>query len=283
MANTVFVTISNGGPNSGYIVTDSDYGKTIFQVLGNRLQPGHAEKGHRYVGEAHRAIHTKGQELRMRCRCGGLSRRRRAAARPPEPRDGRAERGVERSASAESGEAPSGRPGCRSQAAWEFPTPSVSRWQLLMILPGRPDCRRGGGGVSDIHAAAQRVPFTNSIMVTIANEEWLHRRRCGLDTDLRSEELTTEEGMRGTEHRERPLGDDAAVLTDEGDRFLHRHDHLPLGSSSPQTKFPAVRAASALVLGHHGVGVRGDACAITLPSASLEATIRPGAWSGSSH
>ena len=44
MANTVFVTISNGRTDSGYIVPDSEYGKTTFQVLGNKLQPGHAER-----------------------------------------------------------------------------------------------------------------------------------------------------------------------------------------------------------------------------------------------
>ncbi|MDO4164227.1 MAG: neutral/alkaline non-lysosomal ceramidase N-terminal domain-containing protein [Bacteroides sp.] len=45
LTNTLFVTLANGRTNSGYIVTDSDYGKYTFQVLGNRLQPGHAEKG----------------------------------------------------------------------------------------------------------------------------------------------------------------------------------------------------------------------------------------------
>jgi hypothetical protein len=44
MANTVFVTISNGRTNSGYVITDADYGKNTFQVLGNKLQPGHAEQ-----------------------------------------------------------------------------------------------------------------------------------------------------------------------------------------------------------------------------------------------
>ena len=44
MANTMFVTISNGRTDSGYIVPDSEYGKTTFQVLGNKLQPGHAER-----------------------------------------------------------------------------------------------------------------------------------------------------------------------------------------------------------------------------------------------
>jgi hypothetical protein len=44
MTKTVFVTISNGRTDSGYIVPDSEYGKTTFQVLGNKLQPGHAER-----------------------------------------------------------------------------------------------------------------------------------------------------------------------------------------------------------------------------------------------
>jgi neutral ceramidase len=44
MANTVMVTISNGRGKSGYIITDADYGKSSFQALGNRLQPGHAEQ-----------------------------------------------------------------------------------------------------------------------------------------------------------------------------------------------------------------------------------------------
>lgn len=44
MAKTVFVTIANGRTNSGYVITDADYGKSTFQVLGNKLQPGHAEK-----------------------------------------------------------------------------------------------------------------------------------------------------------------------------------------------------------------------------------------------
>lgn len=43
MNNTVFVTLANGRTNSGYIITDSDYGKYTFQVLGNRIQPGYAE------------------------------------------------------------------------------------------------------------------------------------------------------------------------------------------------------------------------------------------------
>jgi neutral ceramidase len=44
MTKTVLVTISNGRTDSGYIVPDSEYGKTTFQVLGNKLQPGHAER-----------------------------------------------------------------------------------------------------------------------------------------------------------------------------------------------------------------------------------------------
>jgi neutral ceramidase len=44
MTNTVFVALANGRTDSGYIVPDSEYGKTTFQVLGNKLQPGHAER-----------------------------------------------------------------------------------------------------------------------------------------------------------------------------------------------------------------------------------------------
>jgi len=44
MTNTVMVTISNGRGKAGYIVTDADYGKSTFQALGNRLQPGHADQ-----------------------------------------------------------------------------------------------------------------------------------------------------------------------------------------------------------------------------------------------
>jgi neutral ceramidase len=44
MTNTVMVTIANGRGRAGYIITDADYGKGTFQALGNRLQPGHAEK-----------------------------------------------------------------------------------------------------------------------------------------------------------------------------------------------------------------------------------------------
>lgn len=43
MNNTIFVTLANGRTDSGYIITDADYGKNTFQVLGNKLQPGHAE------------------------------------------------------------------------------------------------------------------------------------------------------------------------------------------------------------------------------------------------
>jgi len=43
MNNTIFITLANGRTNSGYIITDSDYSKYTFQVLGNRIQPGHAE------------------------------------------------------------------------------------------------------------------------------------------------------------------------------------------------------------------------------------------------
>jgi len=44
MTNTVMVTLANGRTNSGYIITDADYGKNTFQVLGNKLKPGHAEQ-----------------------------------------------------------------------------------------------------------------------------------------------------------------------------------------------------------------------------------------------
>jgi len=43
LARTVFVTLTNGGSNSGYIVDDASYRKNTFQVLGNKIQPGHAE------------------------------------------------------------------------------------------------------------------------------------------------------------------------------------------------------------------------------------------------
>ena len=43
LTNTMFVTLANGRTNSGYIIADADYGKYTFQVLGNRIQPGHAE------------------------------------------------------------------------------------------------------------------------------------------------------------------------------------------------------------------------------------------------
>jgi neutral ceramidase len=45
MTNTVMVSCSNGRTNSGYIIDDSAYGRNTFQVLGNRLKPGHAEQG----------------------------------------------------------------------------------------------------------------------------------------------------------------------------------------------------------------------------------------------
>jgi hypothetical protein len=45
MTKTVMVTVSNGKANSGYIITDSDYGKYTFQVLGNKTKPGYAEEG----------------------------------------------------------------------------------------------------------------------------------------------------------------------------------------------------------------------------------------------
>ena len=45
MANTVMVTCANGRTNSGYIIDDAAYGRNTFQVVGNRLQPGHAEQG----------------------------------------------------------------------------------------------------------------------------------------------------------------------------------------------------------------------------------------------
>ena len=43
LSKTVFVTLTNGGSNSGYIVDDASYRKNTFQVLGNKIQPGHAE------------------------------------------------------------------------------------------------------------------------------------------------------------------------------------------------------------------------------------------------
>lgn len=43
LSKTVFVTLTNGGSNSGYIVDDASYNKNTFQVLGNKIQPGHAE------------------------------------------------------------------------------------------------------------------------------------------------------------------------------------------------------------------------------------------------
>lgn len=43
MANTIFVSITNGGSNSGYIPSDDAFVRYTFQVLGSRLQPGCAE------------------------------------------------------------------------------------------------------------------------------------------------------------------------------------------------------------------------------------------------
>jgi len=43
MAKTVFVGLTNGMSNSGYIPTDEAYGHYTFQVLGSRLKPGCAE------------------------------------------------------------------------------------------------------------------------------------------------------------------------------------------------------------------------------------------------
>lgn len=45
MANTMVVTLSNGRAASGYIADDASYAHYTFQVLGSRLQPGHAEQG----------------------------------------------------------------------------------------------------------------------------------------------------------------------------------------------------------------------------------------------
>lgn len=45
MANTMVVTLSNGRAASGYIADDASYAHNTFQVLGSRLQPGHAEQG----------------------------------------------------------------------------------------------------------------------------------------------------------------------------------------------------------------------------------------------
>ncbi len=43
MANTIFVSITNGGSNSGYIPSDDAFVRYTFQVLGSRLKPGCAE------------------------------------------------------------------------------------------------------------------------------------------------------------------------------------------------------------------------------------------------
>ena len=43
LANTVMVTLANGMASSGYIPTDEAFSHNTFQVLGSRLQPGHAE------------------------------------------------------------------------------------------------------------------------------------------------------------------------------------------------------------------------------------------------
>jgi hypothetical protein len=43
LSKTIFVTLTNGGSNSGYIIDDASYNKNTFQVLGNKIQPGHAE------------------------------------------------------------------------------------------------------------------------------------------------------------------------------------------------------------------------------------------------
>ncbi|HEY0967348.1 MAG TPA: neutral/alkaline non-lysosomal ceramidase N-terminal domain-containing protein [Opitutaceae bacterium] len=42
-SQTVFVTLANGRANSGYIYSDDAYHHLSFQVIGSRLQPGHAE------------------------------------------------------------------------------------------------------------------------------------------------------------------------------------------------------------------------------------------------
>lgn len=41
--NTIFVTLANGRGKAGYIITDADYAKYTFQVLGNKIQPGQGE------------------------------------------------------------------------------------------------------------------------------------------------------------------------------------------------------------------------------------------------
>ena len=43
MANTVFLGLTNGRSNSGYIPTDDAFGRQTFQVLNSRLKPGCAE------------------------------------------------------------------------------------------------------------------------------------------------------------------------------------------------------------------------------------------------
>ena len=43
MAKTIFVSITNGGSNSGYIPSDEAFSRYTFQVLSSSLQPGHAE------------------------------------------------------------------------------------------------------------------------------------------------------------------------------------------------------------------------------------------------
>ena len=43
LANTVMVTLANGGANSGYVPDDSAFNRETFQVLGSRLKPGCAE------------------------------------------------------------------------------------------------------------------------------------------------------------------------------------------------------------------------------------------------
>ena len=42
-ANTMFLSITNGRANSGYIPSDDAFGRSTFQVLGSRLKPGCAE------------------------------------------------------------------------------------------------------------------------------------------------------------------------------------------------------------------------------------------------
>lgn len=43
IANTIFVSITNGGANSGYIPSDDAFVRYTFQVLSSRLKPGNAE------------------------------------------------------------------------------------------------------------------------------------------------------------------------------------------------------------------------------------------------